>query len=138
MTKNTQAVRGALLAATALLAVGPAPAHAAPREAVPGNWLYLTVTTGDTRSGDTRGTLLLCDPPQGHVRAAQACEELRAVQGDISRIPLSADAVCPMVYAPVTVSARGAWSGHRIEYGRTFANSCVLRAETRAVFALAG
>ncbi|MFD5078661.1 SSI family serine proteinase inhibitor [Streptomyces sp. NPDC058371] len=138
MTRSTHAVRGALLAATALLAVGLVPAQAAPRQTIPDNWLYLTVTTGDTRSNDTRGTLLLCDPPQGHVRAVQACEELRAVQGDISRIPLSADAVCPMIYAPVTVSARGEWSGRRIEYGRTFANSCVMRAETRAVFALAG
>src|SRR5688572_19684868 len=85
MTNPTHAVRGGLLAALALLTLGAsAPDRAS---AVQGDWLYVTLTRGDDRSSDTRGTLLLCDPPQGHGRAAQACAELRRTDGDITRIP---------------------------------------------------
>jgi hypothetical protein len=132
--KAFQAVRVGLLAAAALLTVGAAPAQAAPQESLPGNWLYLTVTPGDARSSDTPGTLLFCDPPLGHPHAAQACEELRAAGGDISRIPPRADVLCPMIYAPVTASAQGVWDGRRVAYTHTFANSCVMVAETGAVF----
>ncbi|MFF4349635.1 SSI family serine proteinase inhibitor [Streptomyces sp. NPDC001530] len=121
-SKTVQAVRVGLLAA--------------PQESLSGNWLYLTVTRGDVRSGDTRGTLLLCDPPQGHPHAAQFCEELRAVKGDISRIPPRADVLCPLVYAPVTASAQGVWDGRRVTYTHTFSNSCVMGAETGAAFGL--
>ncbi|MFI6333598.1 SSI family serine proteinase inhibitor [Streptomyces sp. NPDC050535] len=140
MTKTSQAVRSGLLAAVALLTVGAAPAQAQvmPRHAVPGNWLYVTVTTGDARSSDTRGTLLLCDPPQGHTHAAQACEELRAAEGDIGRIPVRAEVLCPMIYAPVTASARGEWNGRPAEYTHTFSNTCMMGVETGSVFALRG
>ncbi|MGW3408504.1 SSI family serine proteinase inhibitor [Streptomyces sp. NPDC000888] len=138
MTKTTQAVRGGLLAAVALLTMGAAPAQAMPQKAAGGNWLYLTVTTGDARSSDTRGTLLLCDPPQGHAHAAQACEELRAAEGDITRIPVRADVLCPMIYAPVTASARGEWNGRRTEYTHTFSNTCMMGVETGSVFGLGG
>jgi hypothetical protein len=134
MTTTIKAVRNGLLAACALLAAA-VPAQAAPHGAIPGNWLYTTVTSGDARSSDTRGTLLLCDPPQGHAHAVRACEELRAADGDIGRIPPK-DVFCPMVYAPVTASARGEWGGHPVTYRNTFSNSCVMAAQTGAVFAL--
>ncbi|MEU6197577.1 SSI family serine proteinase inhibitor [Streptomyces sp. NPDC047061] len=131
------AAGGALLAAAALLAAGPA--QAAPGGAArDGDYLYLTVTKGDSHSSDTRGTLLLCDPPQGHSRAAEACAELDAVGGDIAHVTPAKDAMCPMVYAPVTAQARGQWSGRPIEYRETFSNSCQLAARTGPVFALDG
>ena len=133
MNKTYLALRGALLAATALLIATPA--HAAPKPANKGNWIYLTVAKGDARSREIRGTLLICDPPHGHARAAQACAQLAAARGDIRRIPPT-HMYCPMIYAPVTVSARGEWNGHRVDYSRTFANSCDLTAKTGAVFAL--
>lgn len=144
--KATTAVRACLLAACALLVAGPVPARAAALpEPPPGDWLYVTVTradartgdprTGDIRSGDTRGTLLLCDPPQGHAYAVRACEELRAAHGDVGRIPLK-ETFCPMVYAPVSAAARGEWGGRTVMYKETFANSCALSARTGAVFAL--
>jgi hypothetical protein len=138
MTISTpaKAVRGALLAAALLLAAAPQ-AQAAPGPHLPGNWLYLTVTKGDSRSSDTRGTLLLCDPPQGHARAAEACAELTAVDGDIGALP-ARDVMCPMVYAPVTVHARGQWSGREVDYVQTFPNGCALGARTGEVFALDG
>ena len=135
-TKTLRAVRAGLLASVALLTTAAAPAHAAAQESIPGNGLYLTVTHGDARSSDTRGTLLLCDPPQGHAHAEEACEELRAAGGDIDRIPPRADVLCPLIYAPVTASAQGVWDGRRVEYTHTFSNSCVMGAETGEAFEL--
>ncbi|MER5445207.1 SSI family serine proteinase inhibitor [Streptomyces sp. NPDC002766] len=132
---TAQAVRGGLLTAVLLLA-GTAPAQAAPAPASPlsGDYLYLTVTKGDARSSDTRGTLLMCDPPQGHVLAAEACAELAATDGDIAALP-PRDVFCPMVYAPVSVHARGMWDGREVEYAQTFPNGCAMSARTGSVFA---
>ncbi|MGW0795576.1 SSI family serine proteinase inhibitor [Streptomyces sp. NPDC002692] len=100
-----------------------------------------TPGTGILRPGprhlDTPGTLLLCAPPRGpHPHAERACAELAAAGGDIGRIPATSGALCPMIYAPVTAAARGEWDGRPVAYARTFANSCVLGADTGAVFAL--
>ncbi|MEU2060240.1 SSI family serine proteinase inhibitor [Streptomyces sp. NPDC013455] len=127
------AAAGALLAAAGLLAAGPA--RAASRDILPGNWLYLTVTKGDARSSDTRGALLLCDPPQGHTRAAEACTELAAAEGDVGRIPAK-NVFCPMIYAPVTTHARGHWNNRTVDFEETYTSPCVMRARTGAVFAL--
>jgi hypothetical protein len=135
MTTTMQAVRVGLLAAVALT-MGASPAQPAPQEAVPGNRLYLSVTRGDARAGHTRGTELICDPPQGHAHAAEACQELDAAKGDISRIRSKADVFCSLIYAPITASARGEWNGRPIDYTHTFSNSCVMGAETGAVFDL--
>lgn len=83
MTRNIHAVRNALLATVALLTLGATPAQATSHQTIPGNWLYLTLTTGDAHASSIRGTLLLCDPPQGHARAAEACAEL-ATAGETS------------------------------------------------------
>ncbi|WP_455431806.1 SSI family serine proteinase inhibitor [Streptomyces fagopyri] len=203
MTRITEALRGALTVAAALLTTAAAPAPATSQQAVPGNWLQLTVTHGEVRPPalppsrapfrtqgvpgtgiggtgtvgpgtgivspgtgivspgtdtvspgtvspgtgigspgtgagipGTRGALLLCDPPQGHPHAARACAELAAAEGDIGRIPDTPGALCPMIYAPVTAAARGAWDGRPVTYTHTFANSCVMGAATGAVFDL--
>ncbi|MFC9287188.1 SSI family serine proteinase inhibitor [Streptomyces sp. NPDC057052] len=123
-------------AALLLVAVAVAPARAsASGHVLPGDGLRLSVTTGDSRSGDTRGTLLLCDPPQGHSRAAEACADLTAANGDIDAVA-PREAVCSLLYAPVTARASGRWHGRPVEYTRTFSNTCVMLAETGAVFAL--
>ncbi|MEU6371901.1 SSI family serine proteinase inhibitor [Streptomyces sp. NPDC046909] len=133
----TKAARGALLAVAALLVTGTAPAQAASQDSRTGNWLYLTVTQGDARSSDTRGTLLLCDPPQGHAHAAEACAELDAVDGDITALP-TRNTYCPMIYAPVTARARGQWNGRPVDYAEIFSNGCVMAGRTGSVFALDG
>ncbi|MBW8794627.1 MAG: serine protease [Streptomyces sp.] len=133
LSKATAAA-GALLAAAALLAAGPA--QAAPGGTRDGDYLYLTVTQGENQSGDARGTVLLCDPPQGHSHAAEACAELAAADGDVARLTPAKDAMCPMVYAPVTAQARGQWNGRPVEYRETFSNSCQMAARTGPVFAL--
>ncbi|MEV5434026.1 SSI family serine proteinase inhibitor [Streptomyces sp. NPDC052701] len=145
---SAKAVRGGLLAAAALLVAGAVPAQATAQEAVPDgrsarttasgavpdNWLYLTVTPGEAPSDLGRGTLLLCDPPEGHARAAAACAQLDAADGDIDGIPAK-DVSCPMLYAPVTVQARGEWRGRPLAYTRTYPNVCVMAARTGEVFA---
>jgi hypothetical protein len=133
ISTTAKAVRGGLLAAAVLLA-GAAPAQAAPGHTFPeSDYLYLTVTRGDVRSDST---LLLCDPPLGHARAAEACAQLAAVEGDISRLPQKKDMFCPMIYAPVVVHARGRWGGHPVEYTQTFSSGCVMAARTGSVFSL--
>jgi hypothetical protein len=136
ISTRAKALRGGLLTA-ALLAAGAAPAQAVAHDFPPNNWLYLTVAKGDARAGHRHGTLLMCDPPEGHTRAAEACDELAAVGGDISRLPVK-DAFCPMVYAPVTVHARGEWSGRKVDYTETFSSACFMTARTGSVFALDG
>ncbi|MFJ8781373.1 SSI family serine proteinase inhibitor [Streptomyces sp. NPDC102476] len=131
-TAVRRAARAGLTVMAVLLLAAAAPAAPAPST---GDHLFLTVTRGDGRSGDTRGTLLLCDPPQGHSRAAEACAQLAAVAGDIGSLP-PADVFCPMLYAPVTAQADGEWNGRPVEYRETFPNGCVLGARTGAVFAL--
>ncbi|MGP4008288.1 SSI family serine proteinase inhibitor [Streptomyces sp. 4N124] len=131
---TAKAVRGGLLAAVALLVASATPAQAGPRPAPPDNWLYLTVTQGDARAGETPGKLLLCNPPQGPARAAEACAELEAAGGDIGGIPQK-DTFCTMIYAPVTVHARGEWNGRPVTYTKTFSNPCVMTASTGSVFA---
>ncbi|MET7285595.1 SSI family serine proteinase inhibitor [Streptomyces sp. NPDC005573] len=127
------AAAGALLAAAGLLAASPA--QAATRGSAPGDWLYLTVTRGDAQTGTTTSALLMCDPPTGHPHAAQACAELAAADGDIDRIPHQ-DVFCPLIYAPVSVHARGSWNGRPVDYEQTYTSKCVMDARTGAVFAL--
>ncbi|WP_105968786.1 SSI family serine proteinase inhibitor [Streptomyces geranii] len=131
---TVRAVRGALLA-VGLLAAASAPAQAASQYTAGDNWLYVTVTRGESGSGGTRGTLVLCDPPQGHAQADRACADLDAADGDIAGIP-PRKVICPMLYAPVTVHAHGEWNGRPQEYDRTFSNGCELGARTGSVFAL--
>ncbi|MFI6560021.1 SSI family serine proteinase inhibitor [Streptomyces sp. NPDC050534] len=134
ISTTAKAVRGGLLAAALLLA-GAAPAQAVSHHFPPDNWLYLTVSKGDGRAASHHDTLLLCDPPEGHARAAEACGELAAADGDITQIPVK-DAYCPMVYAPVTVHARGEWSNRKVDYTQTFSSACFMSARTGSVFAL--
>ena len=41
-----------------------------------------------------------------------------------------------LLYAPVTVQARGQWNGRPVEYRQSFSNTCLMEARTGAVFAL--
>ncbi|MFF5188319.1 SSI family serine proteinase inhibitor [Streptomyces sp. NPDC000345] len=130
-------LRRALPAAAALLlAASAAPARAASQDPLPGNWLQLTVTGDTSPSRDTRATLLRCAPPQGHRRAAEACAQLAAVNGDLRALPAAGDTVCALVYAPVTARASGQWNGRPVEYTETFGNACEMTARTGAVFAM--
>ncbi|WP_309059195.1 SSI family serine proteinase inhibitor [Streptomyces sp.] len=133
---SLKAVRGALLAAVALLAcAAPAPANTG--HTTTDDWLLLAVGRGETPPVTAGGSLLRCDPPRGHRHAADACAELAAADGHIAGIPPK-DVHCPMVYAPVTARAHGEWRGRPVTYTETFPNRCVMAARTGSVFALDG
>ncbi|WKX13463.1 SSI family serine proteinase inhibitor [Streptomyces sp. NL15-2K] len=136
-TTTVTAVRAGLLAAAALVLATAAPVAATPQEPAGVSWLFVTVTRGEARAGDAPGTLLLCDPPQGHSRAAEACAQLHSAHGDLRAIKAK-DTYCPMIYAPVTAHARGQWNGRPVDYTETFSNACVMGARTGAIFALDG
>lgn len=135
ITRATAAAAAAVLAAACLLAAGPA--QAASRATPSGDWLHLTVTRGESPSVESHGTLLLCDPPQGHPHAADACAELAAAGGDIARIPQK-NVFCPMIFAPVTARAHGQWKGRPVRFQETYTSKCVMNARTGVVFALDG
>ncbi|AXK34112.1 hypothetical protein DVA86_17055 [Streptomyces armeniacus] len=100
--------------------------------------LTLTVAEGDSAATTTpqRAVTLSCRPTDGgtHPAPADACTELRTVQGDFSALKGSGPIVCPMVYDPVVVTAQGVWEGRRVDFERTYSNSCVLAAEGTSVF----
>ncbi|POX51829.1 serine protease [Streptomyces sp. Ru71] len=133
MTHLTRSAAAGLLAATAVLTAAAPGTALATRH---GDWLRLTVTRGD--AGDALRALLRCDPPRGHTRAAEACAQLASVDGDIGALPTEKDAICPLIYAPVTAEARGRWHGRPVAYRETFANRCEMTARTGAVFAVDG
>ncbi|MFG2474631.1 SSI family serine proteinase inhibitor [Streptomyces fagopyri] len=73
MTRTTEALRGALLTAAALLTTAAVPAPATSQQAVPGNWLHLTVTPGEVSPQvlpplRAPGRAALRAPAQGFVR----------------------------------------------------------------------
>lgn len=125
------------LAATLLpLVVATTPATAAPA-ANPraASWLVLTSNPGEAPTRDARSTTLTCTPTGGaHPEPTAACRELRKVAGDIRRINVSPEQACYLIYAPITVTARGTWNGRPIAYQETFPNDCVLYAEKGPLF----
>jgi hypothetical protein len=122
--------------ATATLAAGlvslPSSAFASTRSAPTA--LLLTVAAGEDGAPVSRVAVLTCEPAGGsHPAAGQACGELASAAGDIAA--LSEDpGPCTMIYNPVTVTARGWWRGHVTSFHATYANPCVLRRQTRAIF----
>ncbi|MGW2209813.1 SSI family serine proteinase inhibitor [Streptomyces sp. NPDC001781] len=84
--------------------------------AASGDRLALTVTRPGTTSGGGRAALLLCDPPKGHPKAAEACAELTSAEGDFSR-PRDSGTLCALVCAPVRARAQGRRHGRRCRAG---------------------
>ncbi|MFJ6904989.1 SSI family serine proteinase inhibitor [Streptomyces griseoluteus] len=81
--------------------------------------------------------MLLCDPPQGHPKAAEVCAEPTAADGDFSRLGDS-DTLCPLIHVPVRAGAHGRWNGRRTDHERTYGNARELRAATGDVLAPEG
>lgn len=100
--------------------------------------LVLTVAHGDSAASTSpeRAVTLTCAPkPSGsHPAAGPACSQLDLAGGDFDGLSADKGAVCTRVYDPVTVTAQGVWRGTRVAYERTFANECVKRTESSAVF----
>ncbi|GAB2610439.1 protease inhibitor [Streptomyces capparidis] len=131
---------GLVLAASALAVTGAGTASAEPAPADRGpSALVLTVSEGESAasSSATRAATLSCSPALAgdHPAPEAACEELTAARGDFTSLSGDSSRVCPQIYDPVVVTADGIWQGKRVTYEQTYANTCVLEAETGQVFA---
>jgi len=116
--------------AAAFAAGSATSAAAGPAEAAA---LVLT-TSGASGSAEAE---LRCEPTGGtHAQAADACALLVSVDGDFDALEAPAGSVCPAIYDPVAVTAKGQWRGAPVDHVREFTNGCELRAATGPVFAL--
>lgn len=97
--------------------------------------LTLTVGPGEESSVVHQSALLTCEPVSGsHPRADAACRELAKVNGDFAGLKGEDGQICPLLYDPVTVTARGTWQGKPVRYESTYPNSCLLTSMTAPVF----
>jgi hypothetical protein len=99
--------------------------------------LFLTIRAGETAKAIPEAAVTLtCDPDNGsHPHATEACNRLREVDGDFTKLDRDTDIMCPALWAPITVTAHGTWQGHPIDWQRTYSNACELRASTYPIFA---
>ncbi|MET8183018.1 subtilase-type protease inhibitor [Streptomyces sp. NPDC005336] len=145
MRKTTGAIGlGAALAMSAALGIGTSGTAnaepAQPRSLYPPSALVLTVGYGaDAASADVqRAVTLSCQPtPTGtHPAAAQACAELRTVDGAFTALMTRSEPgrVCTKEWRPITVTAEGIWDGRQVSYEHTFANNCFKNAASTLVF----
>ncbi|MFE2164222.1 subtilase-type protease inhibitor [Streptomyces sp. NPDC059447] len=121
-------------AAVLCLAGATGVAQAQPASPYAPSALVFTITQGDDAATGTvlRAAVLSCAyTAEGtHPAPRAACDALNATGGEFNRL-LSApnpDRACPMHYAPVTVTADGAWRGSRIAWKHTFSNTCQMSA----------
>ncbi|MFI1970803.1 hypothetical protein BLA24_09185 [Streptomyces cinnamoneus] len=127
MSVRTQAA--AVAAATALLALPPAPAAADDQN---DGRLFLTVS--GSQNTWIRGIRLICPAADGHhPHAADACKALALAHGRLEELP-EASRTCAPSRDPVTATADGDWHGAPVAWRRTFPNTCALEAATGPVF----
>jgi len=117
------------LAATGLAA---APAIHGPK--LSASSLVLTVSEGETTGRAVQQVTLDCPSGGTHAHPGAACKAVAAAGGDLDHLAGNPDTVCPMIYAPVTATAEGAWRGRKISWKKTFGNSCALHAAAAPVF----
>ncbi|MER6711124.1 MULTISPECIES: protease inhibitor [unclassified Streptomyces] len=121
------------LTGAALATPGPAPAALYAPSA-----LVLTVGHGESAITATpeRAVTLTCAPrPAGtHPAAAEACAELRGVDGDFDALTATEGVMCTKQYDPVVVTVDGVWQGQRVSYERVFSNDCMKNAYGTGVF----
>lgn len=68
---------------------------------------------------------LECAPDGGsHPSPLSACMQLVEAEGRIEAIP-EKEGVCPRVFDPVILSARGTWNGEERQFQQEFENRCV-------------
>lgn len=117
----------ATAASTCLLSIlcvgGPA--------AEPASSLTLTTTAND---GAVQTIQLQCDPSGGtHPNPEKACAAIEHANGKLGNLAV-AQRACPMIYAPVEVSAEGSWKGTPVDFDAAYGNDCIAEAETADVF----
>ncbi|GAB1643185.1 hypothetical protein KRMM14A1259_36080 [Krasilnikovia sp. MM14-A1259] len=122
------------LSTTAALIAPGTPAAAAPAVPASDSAMVLAVLPADHSGVPPRFATLECDPDGGsHAASGSACNDLRAVGGDITAIADNGG-ICTREYQPVTAIAVGTWEGNPVTYRKTFSNNCVLLHATGDVF----
>lgn len=131
----TAAIAGATLASAGASAEPLPSASSDPAVQRPVSVMRLTVDR-DNGSDPSRAAVLTCGPAGGtHPRAASACATLNKVDGKFGELRTGrADAMCPLIYRPVTVTASGTWEGTPVTHEKTYPNACVLTTYTGTVF----
>lgn len=127
------AVGASVAAIAASFLVGPAAASTA-SPALP--TLVLSVQDRNTLLVPDTRTLGCDDPEQvsgSHPRRERACAALDLAGGMFENLQTTG-ANCPMIYDPVTATAKGRYRGVRIDFEATYANACVAWAESDDVF----
>jgi hypothetical protein len=124
------AVGACVAAIAASFLIGPAAASPALPTLVLSVQDNSTVLIPDTRT-------LGCDDPENvsgsHPRRERACAALDLVGGNFENLQTTGTN-CPMIYDPVTATARGRYRGVRINFEATYANRCVASAESDDIF----
>ena len=114
-------------AAAVLLTSSPAGAAAARKTELTVSYL--------ADAGYAAAVKLRCYPAAGvHPKKVQACRLLARVGGDPARLTPAA-LMCTMEYAPITVQVKGTWQGRKVNWSRTFGNSCAMHRATGALTA---
>ncbi|GAA2617791.1 subtilase-type protease inhibitor [Streptomyces axinellae] len=155
MRKTASRSAALTLAAAAMgtlgaLALTIAPAQAAPSNTAPAksapakttslyapSALVLTVTRGERAdAAPERAVTLSCKPTATgtHPAASNACAQLRTAGGNFEKLKSEGDLYCTKEWRPVVVTAQGVWEGKRVNYQRTYANTCVKNVEGSSVF----
>ncbi|WP_119727513.1 SSI family serine proteinase inhibitor [Thermomonospora amylolytica] len=117
-----------LRSATVLATAAALSVTAAPAALADSGRLTLGIRWHNT--GATETVTLSCDPVGGtHPDAADACADLAAANGDITRIP-PANAVCVAVYEPVTAYASGIWNGRSVYFSKVYTNDACANVAT--------
>jgi hypothetical protein len=135
----------AALGLTAAAVCGPLTGAAVAAPGAAPSTLYapsaLVLTTGHGNDAATatpeRAVTLNCAPSASgtHPAAAEACAELRGVNGDLDSLKAADGVMCTKLYAPVVVTVEGVWQGKRVSYERTFGNACMRDAVGGSLFA---
>jgi Subtilisin inhibitor-like len=97
--------------------------------------LTLSIHQGNNLGGKMLVTVSLeCLPTGGtHPKATDACNALKAVNGDFAALP-RAKGMCYFLVAPVTVHATGRWFGHPVSFTHSYSNRCLAGDYTNEVF----
>jgi subtilisin inhibitor-like len=137
MVRTYRLLSAMLLAGFLLTAAVPAASASIQMDGQPRSVFVLTVTDGEKPDPATsKPVVLTCEPTGGtHPVTDKACAQLADVDGVFETLNVDPSAICPLIYQPVTVTARGDWRGRLVGYQETFANTCVMLARTGSVFA---
>ncbi|KAK9768158.1 hypothetical protein K7432_001405 [Basidiobolus ranarum] len=95
----------------------------------------LVIHKGEDTTGKVLSQVTLnCHPTGGsHPHAKQACSALDKAEGDFEKLHNSGG-ICNFIFDPVTVTAKGRGFGKKVNFKKTFSNSCVADGETDGVF----